>query len=94
MSRKLALNVTVHGRVQGVYFRMFVQRHARTLGLAGYVRNLSGGRSVEVWAEGEKERLEELVHLLHIGPEGAKVESVDVDWQEYTGAFDGFEVRY
>ena len=94
MSEKLSLYATVHGRVQGVYFRMFVQQQARMLGLTGYGRNLSGDRSVEVRAEGEKERLEELVHLLHIGPEGARVERVDVEWPEYTGAFNEFEVRY
>ncbi len=64
------------------------------LGLTGFVRNLSGGRSVEVWAEGEKERLEELVRLLHIGPDGARVERVDVEWPEYIGVFNEFEVRY
>ncbi len=94
MSGKLALNVMVHGRVQGVHFRMFVQRQARMLGLTGYVRNLSGGRLVEVRAEGEEERLEELVRLLHIGPDGARVERVDVEWPECAGAFNEFEVRY
>lgn len=47
----------VHGRVQGVYFRAFVKDHAKELGLKGYVRNLSGGRAIEVWAEGEKTKL-------------------------------------
>ena len=73
---------------------MFVQRQARILGLAGYVRNLAGGRSVEVQAEGEKERLEELLDLLHVGPEGAVVERVDVEWLEFTGISSEFEVRY
>ena len=94
MSERLCFHATVHGRVQGVYFRMFVQRQARILGLAGYVRNLAGGRSVEVQAEGEKERLEELLDLLHVGPEGAVVERVDVEWLEFTGISSGFEVRY
>ncbi|MBM3131932.1 MAG: acylphosphatase [Chloroflexi bacterium] len=88
-----AFLATVHGRVQGVNFRAFVQQCARALGIAGYVKNLPDGRSVEVRAEGEKEKLEELVDLLHSGPEGARVERVEVDWQPCTGSFSGFSVR-
>jgi len=40
MTDKALLQVAVYGRVQGVFFRDFVKRHARELGLAGYVRNL------------------------------------------------------
>jgi len=94
MAEKGSLLATVHGRVQGVYFRDFVQRQVRSLGLAGYVRNLSGGRSVEVRVEGDREELEKLISLLHVGPERAIVESVDTEWAEYTGNFDKFTVRY
>lgn len=94
MVEKGSLLATVHGRVQGVYFRAFVQQQARLLGLTGYVRNLSGGRSVEVHAEGESEKLQELVSFLHLGPEGSIVEVVDAKWSEYTGVFNSFDVRY
>ena len=42
------LSVTVHGRVQGVYFRGFVRNAAKKLSLKGYVHNLAGGNAVEV----------------------------------------------
>ena len=83
-----------HGRVQGVGFRFFVERHARTLGLVGYVRNLPGSRSVEVRAEGRKERLEELVKHVGQGPPLSRVEKLDVAWGEYSGQFRHFEVSY
>ena len=94
MAEKASLLATVHGRVQGVYFRDFVQRQARSLGLTGYVKNLYDGRSVEVWAEGDREQIEKLVRLLHIGPDRAIVEAVDSEWAAYTGNFDQFNVRY
>jgi len=85
---------TVHGRVQGVYFRVFVRNHAEALGLKGYVRNLSGGRAIEVRVEGEKTKLEELLNHLNTGPSPAKVEHVDVKWSEYTGRFKDFQLNY
>lgn len=88
-----SLHAVVHGKVQGVFFRDFVQRHARALELEGYVRNLPEGRSVEVVAEGTKARLEDMVKQLKAGPPAARVDSVDLTWAEYTGGFSRFEVR-
>ncbi len=88
------LSAKVHGRVQGVNFRYFVLRQARALGLSGYARNLEDGRTVEVRAEGERARLEELLTLLKIGPSRAQVEAIDVNWSQYTGSFSGFEVAF
>lgn len=65
----------VRGRVQGVGFRAFVQRHGRALGLVGYARNLADG-SVEVVAEGPEGSLELLKRRLQEGPRAARVTSV------------------
>jgi len=54
----------VSGMVQGVGFRWFVARHARSLGLAGFARNLPDGR-VEVVVSGPA------------GPANAQVQSVE-----------------
>jgi acylphosphatase len=88
------LSATVYGRVQGVFFRYFVQNVARSLGLKGYVRNLASGDAVEVQAEGEKQQLNKLLGQLEIGPPGARVERVEVKWADYSGQFDDFSVRY
>ena len=66
MLEQASLLAIVQGRVQGVYFRAFVRNHAEALGLKGYVRNLSGGRAIEVRAEGEKTKLDELLNHLNI----------------------------
>ena len=94
MSVDLAsLQAIVQGRVQGVFFRAFVHRQAMALGLTGYVRNLPRS-SVEVRAEGERVKLEELLKSLHQGPPGARVEKVEVSWGDYSGDFSSFRVRH
>ncbi|MFO8100867.1 MAG: acylphosphatase [Dehalococcoidia bacterium] len=94
MNPDASLFAIVHGRVQGVNFRAFVQQRARSLGIEGYVRNLPEGRSVELRAEGERNNLEELERNLHVGPPGARVERVDTEWSKYTGEFTDFKVRF
>ena len=94
MADLVSVQVVVYGIVQGVFFRAFVNRLATRLGLAGYVRNLPGGEAVEVHAEGEKKRLEELIGYLKIGPPGAEVEKVETSWSEYTGSYSSFSIRY
>jgi acylphosphatase len=89
-----SLHAVVRGLVQGVYFRVFVRHHAAALGLSGYVRNLPHTGAVEVKAEGERVRLEELLKHLHRGPADARVERVEVVWGEYSGDFHGFIITH
>ncbi len=76
-----------------VMYRDFVQRHARSLRLVGMVRNLSDG-SVEVLAQGSREKLEELVQRLHTGPLLSRVVSVDVEWRKPAESMTGFFINY
>ena len=94
MTDLASVRATVYGRVQGVYFRAFTSRQAAKLGITGYVRNLSGGRAVEVQAEGERDKLEKLIDYLKVGPPGARVESVETNWSEYTGGYSSFKIKY
>ena len=94
-NRNLAtLEAVVYGHVQGVFFRAFVSRRATELGLTGYVRNLPDGEAVEVQAEGERNKLEQLIGHLRIGPPAAMVKRVAANWSEYTGSYSGFRIRY
>ena len=65
----------VFGMVQGVGFRWFVARHARSLGLHGYARNLPNG-SVEVMVDGPEDAIPALERLLRTGPGNAQVDRV------------------
>ena len=81
----------IYGRVQGVFFRSYVARHARELGLVGYVRNLSNG-SVEVMGEGVNQQLEELIELIKVGPTAARIDDCKIKWSDYTGNFLEFRI--
>jgi acylphosphatase len=83
--------VRVTGRVQGVFFRAEAQSRARSLGLAGWVRNTPDG-SVEVVLEGPSERVRSMLEWCRRGPSHAEVEDVTVDWEEPQGE-DEFRIR-
>jgi acylphosphatase len=94
MSDLAAVQVVVYGRVKGVFFRVFTEKRAEMLGLSGYVRNLPSEEAVEVWAEGERDKLETLTSNLKAGPPTAKVTKVITKWSAYTGRYAGFSIRY
>jgi acylphosphatase len=83
--------LVVHGRVQGVGFRWFVQRAARSRGLAGSASNRPDG-SVEVVLEGEPEAVDSVERLVREGPRGAQVERVERADEEPEG-LSGFGTR-
>jgi acylphosphatase len=86
------LDAVVHGRVQGVGFRVFVWRRAAALGLAGWVENDGRGR-VRAVAEGPEDALRTLLAALREGPPGARVDGVTESWSQASGSFGDFEVR-
>jgi len=86
------LHATIHGRVQGVGFRAFVEQSAYNLGLTGWVRNRWDG-SVETTAEGPRPALEQFLARLYRGPRSSNVTDVDFDWQPGRGEYKGFRVR-
>ena len=86
------LEATVHGLVQGVYFRQYTWQQARRLGLVGWVANQPDS-TVRVVAEGSEAALQQLLAYLHRGSPAARVERVDSAWPAATGSFVVFQVR-
>ena len=82
--------VTVHGRVQGVFFRDSARERAEAHGVAGWARNMPDG-SVEAVLEGEPEAVERVVRFLQSGPSHADVERVEVEDEDPEG-LSGFSV--
>jgi acylphosphatase len=86
------LSLTISGRVQGVGFRATAYDEARSLGLAGWVRNMPSGE-VEIVAEGKRENLEMLLAWAYSGPPGAHVVHLQEEWASPTGEFADFRIR-
>ena len=65
----------ISGRVQGVGYRFFAEYWAVQLGITGYVKNLWDG-TVEAYAIGDAESLEQFKLRLAEGPRSARVAGV------------------
>ncbi|MEM1569069.1 MAG: acylphosphatase [Pyrobaculum sp.] len=82
----------VRGRVQGVFFRQSMREVASRNGVRGWVRNRSDGRTVEAVLEGPRDAVLKVVEWAKVGPPGARVEDVEVRWEEYRGEFNDFRI--
>lgn len=86
------VKISVAGQVQGVFFRGEAQKMAKRLNLTGLVRNQEDG-SVKILAQGEETDLQSLIDWCHAGPQFAKVDKVEVKWEEVFGTFQGFMIE-
>ena len=83
--------IRVKGHVQGVGFRWSAVREAETLGIYGYVKNMSDG-TVYIEAEGRREQLDSFAGWCRQGPGIGYVESVDISVYPPEGYL-SFEIR-
>jgi acylphosphatase len=84
-------NITVKGKVQGVYYRFSTLRKAHDLGLTGFVANMHNG-DVYLEAEGSEEQVNKLIDWCRVGPPGAEVKEVLAEEDELRH-FRNFEIR-
>jgi acylphosphatase len=88
----IRVRAVVEGRVQGVFYRDSCRREAQRLGVSGWVRNRADG-SVEVVAEGPRERVEGLLRWCRQGPPRASVTGLSVT-DEAPAAERSFRIEY
>jgi len=89
--RQRAVQARVHGKVQGVGYRIWVRGEATELGLAGWVRNERDG-SVTAWLAGAEASVSTMIERLRKGPPGAWVSRIDVEELEGWSAPVGFRI--
>lgn len=84
-------NISVTGKVHGVFYRQGTLEIADQLGLKGFVRNESNG-DVYLEAEGGEAQLQKMVEWCKVGPPRAHVSEVKISESELKG-FTLFEIR-
>ena len=84
------INITVKGKVQGVWYRQSTLDKAVELGVTGYTKNLING-DVFIEAEANFEILELLLNWCKVGPKNAIVDNVEFTKSKYKG-FKIFEI--
>lgn len=84
------LNISIRGKVQGVFFRLTAKAVADQVGVKGFVVNQKDG-SVYIEAEGDDFALDSLLDFCQEGPEDANVEAVEAQESDLKG-FSNFEV--
>lgn len=89
----IRVRLTIHGKVQGVFFRKQAQEKAKELRVTGWVANDADG-TVSLVAEGEENAVNTLIDWCRSGPSTAQVDKVDVKPAAYTHEFEEFSIRY
>ncbi|MFD2564398.1 acylphosphatase [Aquimarina rubra] len=85
-------NISVKGKVQGVWYRKSTWEKAMELGVKGTVKNQFDG-SVYIEAEGEENQLKVFIEWCAKGPEFAEVS--DISFEEADPSFyQYFEILY
>jgi len=93
MGKKSRAHAIIHGRVQGVCYRIETKREADRIGVCGWVRNRKDG-TVEAVFEGDAGRIAAMLEWCKKGPPLCAVTRVEVQWSESSGEFEGFEIRF
>ncbi len=91
MSELVRQHVIVTGRVQGVFFRDSLRRHAETRGVAGWASNRADG-AVEAVFEGPETDVTDMVAYCREGPRQAHVDTM-TNTPESPEGLSGFDVR-
>ena len=91
LHERIRAHVLITGRVQGVGYRFSTREQAEELGVKGWVRNLPDGR-VEAVFEANEDVVKEMINWCRIGPRGASVKDVAVEYKAPEG-LQKFEIR-
>ncbi len=86
------MQLKMYGRVQGVFFRVTVQKWASELGLTGYAKNLVGG-GVLIVAQGEREKLLELQEKCSKGPPRGHIMRMEEQWRKPQQRYSTFSIH-
>ena len=87
----IAVHISVYGEVQGTGFKTWSKEQAEKLNLSGWTRKASDG-SIEIFSQGEEEKINDFVSLCWDGPNMAFIDEVLVKDTNPDDSFSGFEI--
>ena len=91
-AKKIAMRVFIHGFVQGVNYRRWLQGEALSRDVYGWVRNREDG-TVEALLYGASHEVDDLIRACRHGPSLARVDSLHSEPAEYDGLVEDFRIE-
>lgn len=73
---KRSVRLHIRGSLQSMFFNQFIKDNALAHDVKGYVRNLEEG-VVEIFLEGNKEKVEAMINICSRGPKYAQIRNVE-----------------
>lgn len=87
------VELTIHGQVQAVSFRLTARKWAQDLGLTGFACNNPDG-TLTIIVQGDEKQLEDFISRCYDGPKWADVADVKIQWHEKNDSdLTSFEIR-
>ncbi len=87
-------DLTLHGQVQGVSFRITAQKWAAELNLTGYVQN-NPDKTLIISIQGDQNKVEEFISRCYDGPKWARVTDIIIKWRDQIDPhLTSFEIKY
>ena len=87
----IAIHISIYGEVQGTGFRSWSKEQAKKFSLSGWVRKASDG-SIEIFTQGEEEKINDFVSLCWDGPNMAFIDEVLVKDTNPEDSISKFEI--
>lgn len=87
--KKVRAHLVIEGIVQGVFFRASMVEIAQGHGIYGWTKNNPDG-TVEAVLEGDEASVKRVIEWSRTGPPRARVDRVDVRWEDFRDEFDDF----
>jgi len=85
------IEITIKGKVQGVFFRKYTKMKADELGISGIVKNLANG-DVYIIAEANNQKLNDFISWCSTGSPLSEVVEVLTKEIELVETFSGFKI--
>lgn len=91
LGKEVRVRVFIAGKVQNVGFRNATRARAERFSVSGFVKNLPNG-GIEALFQGEAKAVDRMLEFCKMGPLGAKVTEVKIQWEEYKDEYKDFKV--